>query len=250
MGPPKTAAFLKNLTRLGARQAYLLCDNAFAGSDTLATAYTLSLAIGKLQPDLILCGRQTVDGDTGQVGPELAVLAGYPLISNVMEMKVGEHLACRNREGVEIESEYPVLCSVERIHTLRLPSIRSKKGEVVIWNATDLGADASRCGLAGSPTKVIKTFENNQDRRVCKFITKEELPTVMADALQKARASYAPVNIAGNTLSRVWIVGEDPRSMAETISKDITMIALDTPRTMAEQIKQGRPEVILWGSDS
>ena len=69
MGPEKSKDFLLNLTRLGAREAYLLCDRAFAGADTLATSYALSLAIQKLQPELVICGRQTIDGDTGQTGP-------------------------------------------------------------------------------------------------------------------------------------------------------------------------------------
>ena len=72
MGPEKSKDFLLNLTRLGAREAYLLCDRAFAGADTLATSYALSLAIQKLQPELVICGRQTIDGDTGQTGPSLS----------------------------------------------------------------------------------------------------------------------------------------------------------------------------------
>ena len=79
MGPQKTGELLQRLTRLGAKAAYHLCDKAFAGADTLATAYTLSLAVQHLQPDYIFCGRQTVDGDTGQVGPELAQLCGFAL---------------------------------------------------------------------------------------------------------------------------------------------------------------------------
>ena len=73
MGPEKSRDFLLRLTRLGAKKAYLLCDKAFAGADTLATSYALSLAVGKLQPDLVICGRQTIDGDTGQTGPSLAI---------------------------------------------------------------------------------------------------------------------------------------------------------------------------------
>ena len=84
MGPEKSKDFLLGLTRLGARSAYLLCDRAFAGADTLATSYALSLAIKKIKPDLVICGRQTIDGDTGQTGPSLSVQAGLTLIKNVM----------------------------------------------------------------------------------------------------------------------------------------------------------------------
>lgn len=77
MGRPDTAEPLRRLTRLGISRAILLSDSAFAGADTLATAYTLSLAMKKLQPDLILCGRQSIDGDTAQTGPALAALLGW-----------------------------------------------------------------------------------------------------------------------------------------------------------------------------
>ena len=87
MGPEKTIPFLENLTRLGAKKAVLLCDRAFAGADTLATSYALSLAIKMLNPDFVFCGRQSVDGDTGQVGPSLAVRLGFSLVTNVMTLK-------------------------------------------------------------------------------------------------------------------------------------------------------------------
>ena len=88
MGPASVEEFLLGLTRLGAKNAILLCDKAFAGADTLATAYTLSLAVKRLAPDLVICGRQTIDGDTAQTGPSLAMAAGLSLITNVMESKV------------------------------------------------------------------------------------------------------------------------------------------------------------------
>ena len=87
MGPPNAGELLTKLTRLGAGRAILLSDSAFAGADTLATAYTLSLAIKKLSPDVVLCGRQTLIGDTAQTGPSLSVAAGLSLITNVMKIK-------------------------------------------------------------------------------------------------------------------------------------------------------------------
>ena len=87
MAPEKSKEMLLNLTRLGAKEAYLLCDKAFAGSDTLATSYVLSLAIKKIGADLVFCGRQTVDGDTGQVGPGVSEFLQYNLITNVLEIK-------------------------------------------------------------------------------------------------------------------------------------------------------------------
>ena len=101
MGPDKTKEMLLNLTRLGAKEAYLLCDGAFAGADTLATAYTLSLAVKKLSPDLVICGRQTIDGDTAQTGPSLSVAADLSLITNVMHIKeTAGRLVCETETWV------------------------------------------------------------------------------------------------------------------------------------------------------
>ena len=166
MGPQKTAAFLENLTRLGAKEAVLLTDKAFAGADTLATSYTLSLAINRLKPDLIICGRQSVDGDTGHVGPSLSVNTGYKLLTNIMSVvSRQEGIDCVNREGETVSADFPALITVEKSLNLRLPSIRSKTAPVTVLGAEELNADLSRCSLAGSPTRVIKTFENEQDRR-------------------------------------------------------------------------------------
>ena len=129
MGPLSAKDFLLSLTRLGAKQAILLSDKAFAGADTLATAYTLSLAIKKLDPQLVLCGRQTLIGDTGQTGPMLSVLSGRNLVSNVMGIKMQEQLLCETRDGEIVPAAFPALLTVERIHNLRLPSILSKLGQ-------------------------------------------------------------------------------------------------------------------------
>ena len=251
MGPPSVEGFLRSLTRLGAKQAVLLTDRAFAGADTLATAYTLSLAVRKLQPDMVFCGRQTVDGDTGQVGPALSVLTDYTLIPNVMRIQTaGEQVICTDRNGTVHEQSFPVLLTVERINTLRLPSLRSREAEVQVWSADDLSADVSRCGLAGSPTRVIKTFENDQDRRRCTFIQPSELKMAIQNGLEKGKQRLVPVSTSSARLSRVWIVGEAPREMASTISEDITAIDLDEPERMAQRIREGQPEVVLWASDT
>lgn len=169
MGPDKTEEMLLDLTRLGAKEAYLLCDNAFAGADTLATAYALSCAVKKLSPDLVICGRQTVDGDTAQTGPSLSVMAGLTLIPNVMKiLRTEGKLICETRELGEKTVDYPALITVERINRLRLPSIRSKKGTVIHWTAEDIDADKQKCGLKGSPTRVLASFPNKEGKRKCK----------------------------------------------------------------------------------
>ncbi len=175
MGPEKTAPFLESLTRLGAESAVLLCDRAFAGADTLATSYAISLAIKRLCPDFVFCGRQSVDGDTGQVGPSLAVRLGFPLVTNVMSLKNTENrLSYTDRSGNSGNISAPAVITLEKSRKLRLPSIRSKVKPVEIFSAGDINADISLCGLKGSPTRVLKTFENDSDRRSCTFISPEK----------------------------------------------------------------------------
>lgn len=249
MGPEKTAAFLENLTRLGAKEAVLLTDKAFAGADTLATSYTLSLAINKIKPDLIICGRQSVDGDTGQVGPSLSINTGYKLLTNIMSVEFCEEkFVAVTRAGERVSADFPLLITVEKSLNLRLPSIRSKTAPVTVWDAQDLNADLSRCGLLGSPTKVIKTFENEQDRRKCKFIALDQLMTAIDDSLKKGAERIKP-KLSEKKLKNVWIVRESPREMAETVAENITVVEFDTPQKMADLIEKGKPDAVIWGSD-
>lgn len=249
MGPPKTYDFLLRLTRLGAKKAILLTDKAFAGADTLATAYTLSLAAKKINPDLIICGRQTLEGDTAQVGPMLSVKMGYSLITNVTALKTEENsIVCETRNNGRQKAEFPALITVERINNLRLPSIRSKQGEVEIWSAEDLGANIDKCGLAGSPTRVLKTYENESGKRKCKFIKPEELKSVIDKALSK-QIGDLPDNTPTNPLKKVYVVGEKPLKMAQTVSDDITVIDTDDYKEICKIIKQDKPNAVLFASD-
>ena len=250
MGPERTAAFLENLTRLGAYEAVLLTDKAFAGADTLATAYTLSLAINRIKPDLIICGRQSVDGDTGQVGPSLSVNTGYTLLTNIMSVEsCEERFVGINRAGERVSADFPALITVEKSLNLRLPSIRSKTAPVTVLDAEDLNADLSKCGLAGSPTRVIKTFENDQDRRRCKFIAPSEFKAAIEDGLKKGAKKITP-KVSDKKLKNVWIVGDSPREMAETVAENITVVKMDSPQKIAESIKNGKPDAVIWGSDT
>lgn len=252
MGPPSVKDFLLRLTRLGAKKAILLTDGAFAGADTLATAYTLSRAIGKLQPDLILCGRQTLEGDTAQTGPMLSAMAQCALITNVLEItKTEPNLVCQTREEGEQTAGYPALITVEKKHILRLPSIRSRAGEVEVWDAADIEADVTRCGLSGSPTRVLKTFENKSGKRKCRFIAKEELGMVVGQALKRAPDDRVGTGSeTGGQLENVCIVGEKPGEFAETISHDITVLELSDEETLSRQICERKPNAVLWGSDT
>ena len=169
MGPPQADIALREAISLGAEEAILLSDRAFAGADTWATAYTLSRAVTKLQKcDLVICGRQTIDGDTGQVGPELAEMLNIPFIAYVSRIEeIKEKYLRVNRmveEGHEvIETTLPAVITVAKeINVPRLPSLRgitkSKSAAVPTWGIKELGVDPSMVGLAGSSTQVIKVF--------------------------------------------------------------------------------------------
>ena len=218
MGVPSTENMLKALTRLGISRAILLTDNAFAGSDTLATSYTLSLAIAKLSPDLIICGRQSIDGDTAQTGPCLAQMLGLPVITYILEIKsVTDKINCKTRMGEEVAT-LPALVCVEKINTLRFPSVRAKTKDVEIWNAQDIEADTNKCGLKGSPTKVLKTYECNAGQRKCKFIKPDELMSVIEKERNKTRTEIK-LSQSNVKLGEIWAVGEELKDVALSVAK-------------------------------
>ena len=176
MGPPQAEEILREAISLGTDEAILLSDGAFAGSDTWATAYTLARAIDKIgQYDLVICGRQTIDGDTGQVGPELAELLGLPFAAYVSKIEeIGnEYIRVRRmmEEGYEvIETSLPaVITVVKEVNVPRLPSLRglarAKSAVIPVWTVEELDADKNMVGLSGSATRVIKIFF---PQRVCR----------------------------------------------------------------------------------
>ncbi|MBO7520314.1 MAG: FAD-binding protein, partial [Clostridia bacterium] len=251
MGPPCVKDLLLRLTLLGASRAILLSDNAFAGADTLATAYMLSLAVKRIKPDLIFCGRQTLIGDTAQVGPMLSVFAETALITNVMSINgIDGHITCNTRSEGEVRTVLPALLTFERINSLRLPSISSSKGNVEIWSADDIGADTDKCGLKGSPTRVLDTFENESGRRKCEFITYDKLDSVIKDSLMKRRESVFSSPHSKDRLSNVLIIGESPRAFAESVCDNITVLPITDFETLAKQISDIKPDAVLFAGDS
>ena len=169
MGPPQAMDMLREAISLGADDAILLSDAAFAGADTWATAYTLAGAIHKLGPcDIIICGRQSTDGDTAQVGPELAEMLGIPFVSYVGGVEEILHGEIRVRRLIEeghevIQSPLPLAITVTKeINVPRLPSLRglarAKSARIPTWTAQDVGLDPQKVGLNGSFTKVIDIF--------------------------------------------------------------------------------------------
>lgn len=171
MGPPQAIEVLKNALAIGSDYVYLISDNAFAGSDTWATAYTIAHAIKKIGAvDLVICGKQAIDGDTAQVGPGVATQLGIPqltYVSKVREIDPENKRIVVERmleDGKEIvESCLPALITVVKdINEPRLPSLlgikKAAKTEIPTWTIEDLPVDKAKCGLEGSPTEVIRVF--------------------------------------------------------------------------------------------
>ncbi len=169
MGPPSATEQLKETMGMGVDDAILVSDRAFAGSDTLATAYTLAKAVEKIgQVDLVLCGKQAIDGDTAQVGPEMAENLDWPHLTYVRKINdvANEKITAERMtdDGYELlELSLPALFTVvKEINEPRMPSLkgmmRAKKAEIPVWGPEDLDVDQSSIGLDGSPTQVWKTF--------------------------------------------------------------------------------------------
>src|SRR3989339_357449 len=168
MGPPQAKEALKQAVAMGADEVYLVSDRAFAGSDTWATSYTLSQAIKKIgNYDLILCGKQAIDGDTAQVGPGIAEWLNIPQVTFAVKIEVDgtKVKAERLLEEVNevVETTLPAMITVvKQINSPRLPSLkgmmRAKKAEVKMLSAADIGADPKNLGLNASPTSVVKIF--------------------------------------------------------------------------------------------
>lgn len=170
MGPPQSEAVLHEAYMMGADEAVLLTDRKFAGSDVLATAYTLAQGIKKsASPDLIICGKMTTDGDTAQVGPEIAEFMNIPHVANVLKiLEVSDKSITVEMDmphTVEVvEVKYPCLITVEKgIYQPRLPSFRlklsTKDKKVKSFGLKDFeDQNENNYGLNGSPTKVKKIF--------------------------------------------------------------------------------------------
>jgi len=172
MGPPQAMEALKEAVAMGADEAILLSDRAFAGSDTWATAYTLSQAIKKYGSfDIILCGKQAIDGDTGQVGPGIARQLDISQLTYVFKIReldpetrtiVVERLLEEGREVVQAPLP-AVLTVVKDINQPRYPTFlgirRATRMQIPVWTAADLpDTDPGKLGLQGSPTQVVRVF--------------------------------------------------------------------------------------------
>jgi len=193
MGPPQAEAALREAIAMGADDAVLLSDKAFAGSDTWATSFTLAKAIGKLGADIIVCGKQAIDGDTAQVGPETAEFLNVPHISYVRKIEeVGENSIRVQRmmdEGYDVvECAFPVLITVvKELNEPRLPSLKgkmaAKKAAITKWAVSDISADENDLGLKGSPTQVKNIFtpETRSGRRMLEGTPEEQVDALIQE---------------------------------------------------------------------
>lgn len=192
MGPPQAEAVLRDSLAVGADDAFLVSGREFGGSDTLATSYIISCAVKAVEAqkgekfDAIFCGKQAIDGDTGQVGPELAEHLDYPQITYATELVSCEdtkvHIRKETADGYEVlESALPVVISVTKTpFELRFPTVKKRlaanRAQINMISPQDMEGqiDLARAGLKGSPTKVKKSF-TPQHNKTCVVVEEGSL---------------------------------------------------------------------------
>ena len=235
MGPPGAADGLTECLALGADRGVLVTDRALAGSDTLATSRALALALGQENPDLIICGRNSTDGETGQVGPEVAELMGLPHVSHVRRLDLSEdrRTAIVERitdEGFQtLECDLPaVICVTEGVAPELFPN-REQMEEaankpVNEVNCGQLSDDASQFGTEGSPTWVneIRLVEPNRLGVTLQEVEPQDAARQIAESVRDRLAELsaddgtttspeALPRYPGVTDRSIWVVAENSR---------------------------------------
>ncbi|MBR4435096.1 MAG: electron transfer flavoprotein subunit beta/FixA family protein [Clostridia bacterium] len=172
MGPQQADIAMREALAMGADEAILISGREFGGSDTWATSYIIATALKKIGDyDMILCGRQAIDGDTAQVGPQIAEQLGIAQITYARDIKLNGRTVTVERmleDGFQVvEAELPVL--ITAIKELNTPRYMTPRGiykayekQVKIWGFADVPVDEAKIGLKGSPTNVNKTFSPEQ----------------------------------------------------------------------------------------
>ena len=197
MGPPQAQNALREALCMGADEAILLTDRAFGGADTLATSKTIAAAIRELEYDIIFAGRQAIDGDTAQVGPEIAEHLNVPQVTYVQDVKVDEDGLIVNRaleDGYElIKVKTPVLLTaIEELNHPRYMNVQyifdTVDKEVEMMTAADIDVPVEELGLKGSPTKVKKSM--TKEAKGAGEIIKESAPEAVAYVLGKLKEKH------------------------------------------------------------
>lgn len=241
MVPMSVLNAFEGLTRLGVK-GVLISDSAYAGSDTQATSLILAEAIRRLDPDLIFCGRQSIDGDTAQVPPMLAQRLGFPILPRVISFADGR-VALRGGETHELAQKSVV--TFEKIRTLRFPSIFSKIGKVDVWDNAVLGVSKEECGLSGSPTRVKRSYESSVGRRQCRFVGVEQLDMLINEGLKKQRIEQTVQS--GEKLTEAYFVG-NVKKVAESIADVAIPLSTDgkTAQEIADELRNKNVKTVLW----
>jgi electron transfer flavoprotein beta subunit len=181
MGPPSAKEILREAAMEGVDRICLVTDPLYAGSDTLATSVVLSSALRYVgSPELILCGRRTIDGETGQVGPQTAVRLGYSCVTNVLSLEIEGESKVSVKRLLDIKIEkllvpLPALICVCEIGALnQLPDIvsirRASKMQAEILSNRELKIPPEECGLSGSPTRVLQIHRKFMEKRNTCFV--------------------------------------------------------------------------------
>jgi len=193
MGPPQAEEALREAIAMGADDVRLISDRMFAGSDTWATSYTLFKAIQKIGADIILCGKQAIDGDTAQVGPNIAEYLNIPHIAYIKKIEDVTGTSMRVQRLMDdgydvIETPLPVLLTVvKELNVPRLPSLKgkmaAKKAVIPRMTAQDIEAEEQNVGLKGSPTQVKNIFapQAKGDRKVLEGSLEQQVDTLVAE---------------------------------------------------------------------
>ena len=197
MGPPQAKNALREALCMGADEAILLTDRAFGGADTLATSKTIAAAIKELEYDIIFAGRQAIDGDTAQVGPEIAEHLNVPQVTYVQDVKVDRDGLIVNRaleDGYElIKVQTPVLLTaIEELNHPRYMNVQyifdTVDKEVKVMTAADINVPVEELGLKGSPTKVKKSM--TKEAKGAGEVIKESAPEAVAYVLGRLKEKH------------------------------------------------------------
>lgn len=196
MGPPQADKALREALAMGADEAILITDRAFAGADTWATSMTIAAAIRKVPFDLIIAGRQAIDGDTAQVGPQIAEKLGLPQVSYVGGLEVDQNALIIKRimeDGYQrLRVQMP--CLITTLAEMNEPRYMTVQGifdahrekTVQVWTLQDLTIDPAHIGLKGSPTKVKKSFTKAMKAPGKKYdVDAEEAARIIIQNLQE-----------------------------------------------------------------
>lgn len=201
MGPEQAKEVLRLALALGADEAYLLCGKEFAGSDTWATAYALACAIKKIKDfNLILCGQMAIDGDTAQTGPGIAGQLNIPQITFCSDIKITAPKILQATKLIEggkefLEVSLPALITLSTPHNFVLPYpsfaaiFEAQQKPLFTWTAADIGADITKIGLKGSPTRVARIYPPAAKQKGQVFnLSAQETASKIVEILQSKKA--------------------------------------------------------------